>query len=110
MDSGATRYITKSNEHMVDFREKKVGDWKLRMGNSSEVHILGEATVKLPLLSGGTLTLNNVLYAPDMRHNVISLSKVDKNGVEGNVRRGKMTFLKDSVEVDNASLCGRQFV
>ncbi|ERN01742.1 hypothetical protein AMTR_s00097p00115440 [Amborella trichopoda] len=68
-------------------------------GNSSWVHSLGEMTVKLPLPSGGTLTLNDVLYAPNMRCNLISLSKVDKNEVEVNVKRGNMTFLKDGVEV-----------
>ncbi|ERM97766.1 hypothetical protein AMTR_s00116p00069020, partial [Amborella trichopoda] len=98
IDLGETRHITTSKEHVVDFREKKVGDWKLYMGNTSWVHILGVAIVKLPLPSRGTLTFNDIIYAPVMRHYLISLSKVDKNGVEGNVKKGNMTFLKDGVE------------
>ncbi|ERN15743.1 hypothetical protein AMTR_s00039p00067100 [Amborella trichopoda] len=73
IDLGATRHITTSKEHVMDFREKKVGDWKLYMGNSSWVHIFGEATVKLPLPSGSTLTLNDVFYAPDMKRNLIKM-------------------------------------
>ncbi|ERM97802.1 hypothetical protein AMTR_s00116p00140640 [Amborella trichopoda] len=95
-----------SKEHVVDFREKKVGDWKLYMRNSSWVHILDEATMKLPLPRAGTLTLNNVLYTPDMRRSLISLSRVDKNGVQVNVKRGNMTCLNDGIEVAKASLCG----
>ncbi|ERN14445.1 hypothetical protein AMTR_s00185p00025910 [Amborella trichopoda] len=57
IDSGLTRHISTSKEHVVEFREKKVGDWKLYMGNSSWVHILGEAIMKLPLPSEVLLPL-----------------------------------------------------
>ncbi|ERN04889.1 hypothetical protein AMTR_s00080p00018490 [Amborella trichopoda] len=68
-------------------------------GGLTRVHILVEATVKLPLPCGGTLTLNDVLYALNLRRNLISLSKVDKNMVQ-------VTFLKDGVEDAKALLCG----
>ncbi|ERN04687.1 hypothetical protein AMTR_s00076p00154680 [Amborella trichopoda] len=105
IDLGATRHITTSKEIVMNFKERNVSDWKLYMGNSSWVHILVKATVKLPLSSVGTLTINDVIYGPDMRHNLISLSKVDKNRVQVYVKGGNMTFLKDGVEVAKASLC-----
>ncbi|ERM95667.1 hypothetical protein AMTR_s00023p00201520 [Amborella trichopoda] len=92
IETGTIRHITTGKERVLVFREKKVGDWKLYMGNSSWVHNVGEATVKLSLPNGDTLTLNDVLYAPDMTCNLIFLSKVDKNGVQVNVKGGEYDF------------------
>ena len=44
------------------------------MGNESRVEVLGIGTYKLQLHHGRTLLLHDVLYAPGMRQNLLSVN------------------------------------
>ncbi|KAH7864181.1 hypothetical protein Vadar_026696 [Vaccinium darrowii] len=63
---------------------------KLFMGNSATSDIAGEGTVVLKMTSGKTLTLNKVLFVPDIRKNLISGSLLSKHGF-------RMVFESDRV-------------
>ena len=43
------------------------------MGNRASVEVLGIGTYKLDLRGGRTLLLHDVLYAPEIRRNLLSL-------------------------------------
>ena len=43
------------------------------MGNGVSVEVLGIGTYKLELRGGHTLLLHDVLYAPEIRRNIISV-------------------------------------
>ena len=46
----------------------------MRIGNESRVEVLGIRTYKLQLHHGRTLLLHDVLYAPGMRQNLLSVN------------------------------------
>ncbi|XP_073119815.1 uncharacterized protein [Henckelia pumila] len=52
----------------------------LFMGNSATSEIKGQGKVVLKMTSGKELTLNNVLYMPDIRKNLVSGSLLNKHG------------------------------
>ena len=52
---------------------------KLFMGNSATSLIKGQGQVNLKMTSGKELTLNNVLYVPEIRKNLLSSSLLSKH-------------------------------
>ncbi|KAF3612646.1 putative histone H2A.3-like [Capsicum annuum] len=66
MDSSATRYVCANKELFSSFAPAQVEERTGKVG--------------LKMASGKVLTLNNVLYVPELRRNLISVSLLDKNG------------------------------
>ncbi|KAL5570239.1 hypothetical protein UlMin_026814 [Ulmus minor] len=70
IDTGATRHICSDKGLFTSF-EPKNGE-KLFMGNSATSEIEGQGKIVLKMTSGKELTLNNVLYVPEIRKNLVS--------------------------------------
>ena len=71
VDSGATKHITRDRGAYVEFRRIPQGTRWIYVGNNSRVEVKGEGTCKLELRGGRTLLLHDVLYAPDIRRNLV---------------------------------------
>lgn len=81
MDTGATRHICTNKDFFKEMNDAKDGKYVF-MGNSSKVLVLGYGKVHLKLTSGKNLALENVLYDPDVRRNLISGALLNKAGVK----------------------------
>lgn len=57
----------------MEYRRIPTGSRNIQVGNGASVEVLGIGTYKLDLRSGHTLLLHDVLYAPDIRRNLLSL-------------------------------------
>ncbi|XP_075494791.1 uncharacterized protein LOC142532361 [Primulina tabacum] len=79
IDTGATRHVC-SDKGMFATLEESENVKKLFMGNSATSEIKGQGKVVLKMTSGKELTLNNVLYVPDIRKNLVSGSLLNKHG------------------------------
>ncbi|KAF3616261.1 Cellulose synthase-like protein G3 [Capsicum annuum] len=55
------------------------------MANSANSNVEGTGKMCLKMTSGKVLTLNNILYVPELRRNLISVSLLDKNGFKCNL-------------------------
>ena len=71
VDSGATDHIARDRIGFVEYRRVPAGSRKVYMGNESSVEVLGIGTFKLEMRRGRTLYLHDVLYAPDIRRNLV---------------------------------------
>ena len=77
---------------------------KLFMGNSATSEIEGQGKVILKMTSGKELTLNNVLYVPEIRKNLVSGSLLNKHGF-------RMVFESDRVVLSkNGMYVGKGYV
>ncbi|KAK9035489.1 hypothetical protein V6N11_077528 [Hibiscus sabdariffa] len=79
VDTGASKRFYAMREYFTEFEGWNKGE-KVYMGNSNSSEVLGKGKVLLKLTSGKTLALNNVLYVPALRRNLISgglLNKVE---------------------------------
>ena len=56
------------------------GTRKLRVANGVEAKVEAVGALQLPLHSGFALCLLNVLYVPSIQRNLISVSKLDRDG------------------------------
>ncbi|KAF3655302.1 putative ankyrin repeat-containing protein-like isoform 2 [Capsicum annuum] len=79
MDSGATRYVCANKKLFSMFAPAQVEEM-IYMANSATTKVEGTGKVCLKMTSGKVLTLNNVLYVPELRKNLISISLLGKNG------------------------------
>lgn len=74
------------------------------MGNSSVAGVLGKGKIFLKLTSGKTLSLNNVLYVPTMRRNLVSGALLVKAGL-------KLVFEADRVVLTrNGEFVGKGYL
>ena len=76
VDSGATDHIARDREAFEDFRRISSGTKWIFVGNNSKVEVKGIGTCKIDLHGGRTLILQDVLYAPDIRRNIVSVVKL----------------------------------
>ncbi|KAK9033709.1 hypothetical protein V6N11_049894 [Hibiscus sabdariffa] len=71
LDTGATRHICSDENSFAELIPSDDGE-KLYMGNATTSKIKGKGTVILKMTSGKELKLQNVLYVPDIRKNLVS--------------------------------------
>jgi hypothetical protein len=71
VDSATTKHVARERTGYVEYRRLPVGSQKLYMGNRSSVDVIGIGTYKLDLRRGRTLLLHDVLYALEVRQNLL---------------------------------------
>ncbi|XP_062104939.1 uncharacterized protein LOC133816493 [Humulus lupulus] len=79
IDTGSTRHICLDKSLFKSFEQLTNGE-RLFMGNSATFDNEGQGKVILKMTSGKELTLNNVLYIPDIPKNLVSGSLLNKHG------------------------------
>ena len=75
-------YISRTKAALVEFKKMKLGDQSrvFTWGMKHSYDVLGIGKVKIPLPTGKSLYLSDVLFAPAMRRSVISVSQLAING------------------------------
>src|SRR3954466_13027489 len=75
-DSGASEHVKYHRGEFQDFRKIRAGQKKLCVGNGQLVDVLGIGTCKVDCGDGRSFVLEDVLYAPEIVHNLISIRKL----------------------------------
>jgi hypothetical protein len=73
VDSAATDHVVRDRVGFVEFHRIPIGSKNITVGNGASVEVLGIGTYKLDLQGGHTLLLHDVLYAPEIWRNLLSL-------------------------------------
>ena len=92
VDSAATDHIARDRNAYVDFRQIPKGSRSIYMGNNTSADVLGISTCKLLMWKGRTLYHHDMLYAPEVRQNLVSVVVLVKLGF-------KIVFEQDYVKV-----------
>ena len=71
VDSAATEHVARDRVGFVEYRQIPVGSGDIKVRNGASVEVLGIGTYKLELRGGRTLLLHDVLYAPEIRRNLL---------------------------------------
>ena len=79
VDSGASRDITGNKEILSDFRKKNFSV-QVELGNEASYAIKGTGSVKFQLKCGSMLHLEEVLYVPGLKKNLISVVVLESKG------------------------------
>ena len=78
IDSGATRHICGDRSAFTSYTPVRDEEENVFMGDSRTTPVLGKGKVLIKLTSGKVLSLNDVLYVPKIRVNLVSLSLLGK--------------------------------
>ena len=81
VDTGTSRHFCATKELLHDFEECTDREC-VYMGDSTTCVVTGKGKVLLKLTSGKTLSLNNVLYVPSLRRNLVSEAHLNKVGLK----------------------------
>ncbi|XP_071916128.1 uncharacterized protein [Coffea arabica] len=100
IDTGATRHVCTNKDLFTTF--EKVEGEKMFMGNSASSAIEGQGKVLLKMTSSKTLTLNDVLYVPEIRKNLVSGSLLNKHGFRMIFESDKVILSKSGMYVGKA--------
>uniref|UniRef100_A0A2N9G0N8 CCHC-type domain-containing protein n=1 Tax=Fagus sylvatica TaxID=28930 RepID=A0A2N9G0N8_FAGSY len=98
VDSAATRHIARNRELFVDLKEKQLGEHKVYMGNNTYGDVLGEGKCKFSI-GDSVIVLNNVLYVPSVRRNLISVPVLDEKGFEVKMKSGRVFISKGDISI-----------
>ena len=79
VDSGASRHITGYKEILSDFRKKNFSV-QVELGNEASYAIKGIGSIKFHLKCGSMLHLEEVLYVPGLKKNLISVAVLESKG------------------------------
>ena len=74
VNTGATDHVARDRVGFIEYRRVPASSRWMRIENESRVEVLGIGTYKLQLRHGRTLLLHDVLYAPRMRQNLLSVN------------------------------------
>ncbi|KAH6794775.1 centromere protein X [Perilla frutescens var. hirtella] len=109
LDTGASRHFCTKKELFHDFEDAGEGEC-VYMGNSSIAGVLGKGKILLKLTSGKTLSLNNALFVPSMRRNLISGALLNKAGLKIVVESDRVVLTKNGEFVGKGYLNEGLFV
>ena len=93
----------------TEFEEAAEVD-QVYMGNSSVSQVLGKGKVSLKLTSGKSLLLQNVLYVPSLRRNLISSGLLEIAGIKQVIEAGKIVLTKNGEFVGKGYRSGCLYV
>ncbi|KAL9225479.1 hypothetical protein vseg_001396 [Gypsophila vaccaria] len=109
LDTGASRHLFIDKGLFAEFEEVADGEC-VYMGNSSSAVIKGKGKIFLKLTSGKTLALNNILYVPSLRRNLVSGALLNKVGLKLISEANKVVMSRNGEFVGKGYLCGGLFV
>jgi hypothetical protein len=90
------------------FKSKKRpndGEVAVYLGNGEKALVEFIGVVNLSLASSGVLVLDDVVYVPSLRHNLISVSKLDYSGFVFHFSNKRFFFYSGSCEIAFGTLC-----
>ena len=90
IDNGASRHFTGYKEALSNLVEKKT-KVEIILRDNATYPVKGNGVVTLHLNQGQTLHLQEVLYVPDLKNNLVSISAMEDKGfkvafIDGKVR------------------------
>jgi hypothetical protein len=89
IDSGATIHVANSLQGFTTRRILQRGERRIKVANGVQADVEAIGDLSLELLDGFVLRLSDVLYVPSLRRNLISVSKLDDDGLSCHFGNGK---------------------
>ncbi|XP_019258256.1 PREDICTED: uncharacterized protein LOC109236514 [Nicotiana attenuata] len=73
-DSGATNHVSHDREAFIEFRRVPPISKHVYVGNNAKLEVKGIGTCRMDMRGGRSLMLHDVLYVPEIRRNLVSVS------------------------------------
>ena len=93
IDSGATIHVANSSLGLHTRRTLQRGERIIKVANGLKAEVEAIVDLSLALLDGFVLRLSDVLFVPSLHCNLISISKLDDDGLACHFGDGKCKLL-----------------
>ena len=110
LDSGATIHACNSMQAVISRRSPTRLEQYVYMGDSTRVQVDFLRLVRFQLSTIIFLELQDVVYKPSIRRNLISLPILDRLGYSFLFGTGKVKLYQDSLLIDTRVLCGNIYI
>ena len=80
MDTGVTNHVCNSLQGFQEIRQLAKGEIDLLMGDTSRMAVVAVGVVTLHFEGGKFLVLDDCLYVPGVKRNLVSVSCLSCNG------------------------------
>ncbi|GKA62780.1 retrovirus-related pol polyprotein from transposon TNT 1-94 [Tanacetum coccineum] len=107
---GASRLVLQQQRIPFPSVEEVADGEQVYMGNDGTARVIGKGKVFLKFTSGKTLALNNVLYVPSLRRNMVSGSLLVRAGLKVTLEGDKVIITRNNDFVGKGYVTGGLFV
>ena len=90
LDNGASNHMTGDRRLFQELKEVSQGT--MRFGDGSTTKIGGRGWIMLQCQDGGQMRLDNILYVPKLKSNILSLGQFDEHGCRILMEGGFLTI------------------
>jgi len=97
IDNGASRHFTGYKEVPHNLIEKET-NLEIVLGDNMKYPVKGVGNVSLKLNQGNTIHLQDVLYVPNLKKNLVSISTMEYKGYKVTFSDGKVCVWKNNVK------------
>lgn len=97
LDSGASSHLCRNFEEFVNIKSGNCG--KLNLATNKSADIIGKGSVTLNAGVKNQIVLNNTLHVPELRTNLLSVSKITDNGYNVLFKKFSADILNSKGEV-----------
>lgn len=97
IDSGTSRHFTCYKEVLHNLVEKET-NLEIALGDDMKYLVKGVGNVSLKLNQGNTIHLQDVLYVPDLKKNLVSISEMEEKGYKVTFNDGNVRIWKNNVK------------
>ena len=104
INSGATVHVANSLQGFHSTRTTLRSERQIKVANGVQAEVEAVGDVSLELVNGFMLVLRDVLFVPSLHRNLISVSRLDKDGYGCHFENGKCELWFDNNCVGDAFL------
>jgi hypothetical protein len=104
IDSGASRHMTGVREHLTYLT--KIDDLEVVLRDDRVVKAVGSGTISFQRESLPPMLLRDVLYVPDLKKNLISVSTIEERGYEVLFHDGHVFLFPKGSSITSAKVIG----
>ena len=76
LDLGSTKHVITKREYFISYKDSRT---KIGQGTNASINSVGIGNIEL-VTKGNKIVLENCLYIPNFRYNLISISQLDQLG------------------------------
>jgi hypothetical protein len=107
VDSGASKHMTGFKQNLVNYRDKKF-NVKVELGDDGTYAIKGVGSTSFQLQSGNVFHVEEILYVPGLKKNLISVAVLESKGYTVAFSKGKALMWPSNESMSSAMIIGVQ--
>jgi hypothetical protein len=101
MDSGVSKHMTSFKQNLANYRDKKF-NVKVELGDDGTYDIKGFGSASFQLQSSNVFHIDEILYVPSLKKNLISVAVLERKGYSIAFTKGKALMWPSNGDLSSA--------